>query len=78
VMLQVGFVGILVVAQFQPGLIWKTMWAMFGLSTALLGLTERRTRVLQATDPQPEVAPLRSSTGGLSTRARVKPVHPTA
>lgn len=48
VMVQIGFIGIAVVAQFQPGMIWKGMWGMFGISTALLGVTERRIRQLRA------------------------------
>jgi hypothetical protein len=58
-MVQIGFIGIAVVAQFQPGLIWKGMWMMFALSTTILGLTQRRARELTAADPSWGQEPLR-------------------
>jgi O-antigen ligase len=50
-MVQLGYLGILIVAQFQPGFFWKGMWASFGLSTAVLALTERRAHALRAAEP---------------------------
>lgn len=44
VMVQIGFVGILVVAQFQPGTFWRGVWTSFALSTILLDLSRRKLR----------------------------------
>lgn len=53
-MLQIGFLGIAIVAQFQPGFPWKGMWACFGLSTAILALAQRRAQALRASDAPTE------------------------
>lgn len=47
VFIQIGFLMILVVVQFHPGAYWKGMWAMFALSTVVLGLVRRRIRELE-------------------------------
>jgi O-antigen ligase len=51
VLLQIGFVGIVIVAHFQPGFLWKGMWSSFGLGTTTLYLVQRRARELRATEP---------------------------
>lgn len=43
---QVGFVGIMGVAMFQPGTFWRGIWALFAISTVLVELTRRRLREL--------------------------------
>ncbi len=39
---QIGFLGILVVGQFQPAAYWKASWLMFAMSTVLRNLVARR------------------------------------
>jgi O-antigen ligase len=51
VMGQIGYVGIFVVAQFQPGTFWRGMWIMFALSTILLSLTRARVAQLEMQSP---------------------------
>jgi hypothetical protein len=48
VMAQIGYVGILVVAQFQPGTFWRGIWVMFALSTVILSLIRKRLEALGA------------------------------
>jgi O-antigen ligase len=55
VMAQLGYVGIFVVAQFQPGAFWRGMWVMFALSTVILALTKERLSELERA-PSAEVA----------------------
>jgi O-antigen ligase len=50
-MAQLGYVGILVVAQFQPGTFWRGVWCMFAFSTIILSLTRERLAQLEAEDP---------------------------
>jgi hypothetical protein len=45
-MAQIGYVGILVVAQFQPGTFWRGIWIMFAFSTIILSLTRERLQEL--------------------------------
>jgi O-antigen ligase len=47
-MLQIGYIGILVVAQFQPGTFWRVLWVMFALSTITLSLTRARVAEMDA------------------------------
>lgn len=47
---QVGFIGILTVAMFQPGTFWRGIWALFAVSTILVQLTRKRLVVLGVGD----------------------------
>ncbi len=51
VMAQIGYVGILVVAQFQPGTFWRGLWVMFAFSTIILSLSRERVKELEAEAP---------------------------
>ena len=43
---QLGYLGVMIVAQFQPGTFWKGIWAMIALSTVIEQLTRRRIELL--------------------------------
>lgn len=47
-MAQIGYTGVLVVAQFQPGTFWRMLWVMFALSTVLLAFTRQRVAELDS------------------------------
>ena len=49
---QVGFIGILTVAMFQPGTFWRGIWAFFAVSTILVQLTRKRLVELGVGDSQ--------------------------
>jgi O-antigen ligase len=51
---QVGFIGILTVAMFQPGTFWRGIWALFAVSTILVQLTRKRLVELGVGDSQNE------------------------
>jgi O-antigen ligase len=45
---QMGFLAILLVAQFQPGAFWRGIWMMFALSTALWAMARARVAQIEA------------------------------
>jgi O-antigen ligase len=67
---QVGFIGILTVAMFQPGTFWRGIWAFFAIYTALVKLTQQRLAELGAgTSPSENPAAASSSAAGPSFNA---------
>lgn len=69
VTIQVGFIGILTVAQFQPGTFWRGIWAVMAISTVLLDMTRRRIAVLQSRSVASDTAGLASFTPGFEEGA---------
>jgi hypothetical protein len=61
---QVGFIGILTVAMFQPGTFWRGIWVFFAVSTILVQLTRKRLVELGVGDSQSEN---RTATSGSQT-----------
>jgi len=57
VMVQIGFAGLLTVAMFQPGTLWKGMWITTGASTVVWALVQIRARELGGQPTPAEATP---------------------